>query len=143
VYQTSLKDFPSPSSGGFQEKQPADMAASNIVFAVFAGIGFVLSIIPLYWHLESWNVGTCAYMIWTALGCLVHFVGAVVWNGNAFNWAPVWCDICMLFACPFTRFLSLTNIIQHLAFKSDLRSQFPPVVSALSAASTLSLPPPQ
>jgi len=104
VYQTSLKDLASPLSGGFQEKQPADMPAANIVFAVFSGTGLVLSLIPLYWHLESWNVGTCGYMVWTALGCLVHFVNAVVWNGNALNWAPVWCDICMLFACSFTRF---------------------------------------
>jgi len=33
------------------------------------------------------------YMIWTAIACLVHFVNSIVWNGNAINWAPVWCDI--------------------------------------------------
>jgi len=142
VYQTSLKDLTSPLSDGFQEKHPADMPASNIVFAVFAAIGFTVSLIPLYWHLESWNVGTCAYMIWTALACLVHFVGAILWNGNALNWAPVWCDICMVFTHSFTRFLSLTNLIQHLAFKSLFGSHGPLAVSALSAASTLSPQPP-
>ena len=69
------------------------MSASNIVFMVFSGIALVLSIIPLWWHLPSWNVGTCMYMIWTALACLVYFVNSVVWNGNVINWAPVWCDI--------------------------------------------------
>ncbi|KAF9647221.1 pheromone receptor, partial [Thelephora ganbajun] len=69
------------------------MTASNTVFTVFSGIGFVLSVVPLWWHLESWNVGTCMYMIWTALACLVHFVNSIVWRGNVVNWAPVWCDI--------------------------------------------------
>ena len=69
------------------------MTASNTAFSVFSGIGFVLSVVPLWWHLESWNVGTCMYMIWTALACLVHFVDSILWSGNAINWAPVWCDI--------------------------------------------------
>jgi pheromone a factor receptor len=69
------------------------MTASNTVYTVFSGIGFVISIVPLWWHLESWNVGTCMYMIWTALACLVHFVDSILWSGNAVNWAPVWCDI--------------------------------------------------
>jgi pheromone a factor receptor len=69
------------------------MTASNTAYTVFSGIGFFLVVVPLYWHLESWNVGTCMYMIWTALACLVHFVDSIVWSGNAINWAPVWCDI--------------------------------------------------
>jgi pheromone a factor receptor len=69
------------------------MSASNTAFTVFSGIGFILSVVPLYWHLESWNVGTCMYMIWTAVACLVHFVNSIVWSGNAINWAPAWCDI--------------------------------------------------
>ena len=69
------------------------MTASNTAFTVFSAIGFILSLIPLWWHLEAWNIGTCMYMIWTALGCLVHFVDSIVWNGNTINWAPVWCDI--------------------------------------------------
>jgi pheromone a factor receptor len=69
------------------------MTASNTAFTVFSAIGLVLSLIPLRWHLESWNVGTCMYMIWTALGCLVYFVDSIVWSGNSINWAPAWCDI--------------------------------------------------
>ena len=89
--------YPSlPSSGATRKPQCAEMTASNTVFTVFSGIGFTLSVIPLWWHIESWrlHVGTCMYMIWTALACLVHFVDSILWNGNAINWAPVWCDIC-------------------------------------------------
>ena len=77
----------------FQQSQCAEMTAVNSAYTVFSGIGVVISLVPLWWHLESWNVGTCMYMIWTALGCLVHFVDSIVWSGNAINWAPVWCDI--------------------------------------------------
>jgi len=71
------------------------MTASNTVFTVFSGIGFIISLIPLPWHLEAQNVGTCLYMIWTALACLTYFVNSIVWSGNTTNWAPVWCDISM------------------------------------------------
>jgi len=65
----------------------------NYVFSLFAFIGFLLCCIPLPWHLEAWNTGTCLYMIWTGLGCLNFFINSIVWNGNVLNWAPVWCDI--------------------------------------------------
>ncbi|GAW04845.1 pheromone receptor [Lentinula edodes] len=65
----------------------------NWVFSMFAFIGFLLSIIPLPWHLEAWNTGTCLFMIWTGLACLNQFINSIIWNGNVINWAPVWCDI--------------------------------------------------
>jgi len=116
------------------------MTAVNTAFTVFSGIGFILSVVPIYWHLESWFVGTGVYMIWTALGCLVHFVDSIVWSGNAINRAPVWCDIGK-FMRFFTRFLCLTNLIQLFVFNSLLPSHGPLAISALFAASTLSLPP--
>lgn len=64
------------------------------LFPVFALIGFVLCLIPLPWHLQAWNSGTCAFMIWTASLCLVEFINAIVWSGNVDNVAPIWCDIC-------------------------------------------------
>lgn len=69
------------------------MTASTHVFSAFSFLGFILCCIPLYWHLEAWNVGTVAYMTWTGLACLMYFVNSIVWDGNAINWAPVWCDI--------------------------------------------------
>ncbi|KIK69499.1 hypothetical protein GYMLUDRAFT_507936 [Collybiopsis luxurians FD-317 M1] len=65
----------------------------NWVFSMCAFIGFLLCAIPLPWHLEAWNTGTCLYMIWTGLACLNQFVNSIIWTGNAINSAPVWCDI--------------------------------------------------
>jgi pheromone a factor receptor len=69
------------------------MSYPNWVFSMFAFIGFLISMIPLPWHLEAWNTGTCLFMIWTGLACLNQFINSIVWTGNAINWAPVWCDI--------------------------------------------------
>lgn len=64
------------------------------LFPIAAALGAVLVLIPLPWHLEAWNSGTCYYMIWTALACLNQLVNSVVWANDAINRAPVWCDIC-------------------------------------------------
>lgn len=62
-------------------------------FTVFAFIAFILVLIPLPWHFQAWNSGTCLYMIWTAIGCLNLFINSIVWHNNAIDWAPIWCDI--------------------------------------------------
>ncbi|KAJ3808709.1 pheromone receptor [Lentinula aff. lateritia] len=63
------------------------------LFPVLAFIGFVLCAIPLSWHLQAWNSGTCAFMIWTGLACLITSINSIVWADNALNIAPIWCDI--------------------------------------------------
>ncbi|KIJ93455.1 hypothetical protein K443DRAFT_684535 [Laccaria amethystina LaAM-08-1] len=63
------------------------------LFPIFAFLGFILAIIPLPWHLQALNSGTCFFMIWAALACLNQFVNSVTWAGNALNPAPVWCEI--------------------------------------------------
>ncbi|THH17677.1 hypothetical protein EW146_g3173 [Bondarzewia mesenterica] len=68
-------------------------APPNEVFSAFAFLGFIMCCIPIYWHLEAWNTGTCLYMAWTGLACLNQFINSVVWNHNAINRAPIWCDI--------------------------------------------------
>jgi pheromone a factor receptor len=85
-------------------------SAANQVYIVFSFIGIVLSVIPFYWHLQgklqftspslnlkvhvtAWNTGTCMYMIWTALGCLINFINAILWRGNVLDKAPIYCDI--------------------------------------------------
>jgi len=64
------------------------------LFPLACGLGFFAVLLPLPWHLEAWNSGTCYYMIWTALACLNQFVNSVVWANDAVNRAPIWCDIC-------------------------------------------------
>ncbi|KAF9494768.1 pheromone receptor [Pleurotus eryngii] len=62
-------------------------------YPIFSLLTFILVLIPLPWHFQAWNSGTCLYMIWTAIGCLNYFVNSVVWHANAIDWAPIWCDI--------------------------------------------------
>ncbi|KZT69398.1 putative fungal pheromone GPCR, STE3-type [Daedalea quercina L-15889] len=63
------------------------------LFPTFAFFGFVVGLIPLPWHLQGWNAGTCIYMLWVSLASLVEFVDSIVWNANINDPAPVWCDI--------------------------------------------------
>ncbi|KAF9011229.1 pheromone receptor, partial [Cyathus striatus] len=65
----------------------------NYVFSLFAFIGFLMCAVPLTWHLEAWNAGTCLYMIWTGLGYLNQFINSVIWNKDAIIRAVVWCDV--------------------------------------------------
>ncbi|PPQ94223.1 hypothetical protein CVT25_006649 [Psilocybe cyanescens] len=69
------------------------MTYPNAIFSAFAFIGFLMCSIPFPWHLEAWNTGTCLYMAWTGLSCLNQFVNSIIWNRNAINWSPTWCDI--------------------------------------------------
>jgi pheromone a factor receptor len=69
------------------------MGAPNQVFAAFAFLSFILVSIPLPWHLEAWNTGTCLLILWTGTGSLIMSINAIIWDGNTVNWAPVWCDI--------------------------------------------------
>ncbi|KAG1816849.1 pheromone A receptor-domain-containing protein [Suillus subaureus] len=60
---------------------------------VISFLGFFLVLIPFPWHLQAWNAGTCVYMIWVAISCLIQFVNSIIWRNSALNVAPVWCDI--------------------------------------------------
>ena len=66
------------------------------LFPIASFLGFVLVLIPLPWHLQAWNSGTCFFVLWTALACLNQFINSVMWANDALNRAPVWCDICKL-----------------------------------------------
>lgn len=48
--------------------------------------------------LAAWSTGVCMYMIWAGVACLNQFINSIVWNGNAIDFAPVWCDICESFS---------------------------------------------
>ncbi|RPD60895.1 STE3-domain-containing protein [Lentinus tigrinus ALCF2SS1-6] len=61
--------------------------------AAFSLLGFILISVPLYWHLEAWNVGCVLYIFWMGGQCLIQFINMMIWRDNAINVAPVWCDI--------------------------------------------------
>ncbi|KAI0742596.1 pheromone A receptor-domain-containing protein [Daedaleopsis nitida] len=63
------------------------------LFPIFSFFGVVLGLLPISWHLQAWNAGTCIYMLWAALASLVEFVDSIVWYGSLRDVAPVWCDI--------------------------------------------------
>ncbi|KAI0060055.1 STE3-like pheromone receptor [Artomyces pyxidatus] len=63
------------------------------LFPICAFLGFIISLVPISWHFQAWNAGTCLYMFWVSVACLVQFVDSVVWHGTLNNHAPIWCDI--------------------------------------------------
>ncbi|KAF9261048.1 STE3-like pheromone receptor [Marasmius fiardii PR-910] len=63
------------------------------LFPIFSCLGFLVVLVPFPWHAQALNSGTCAFMLWTALNCLVAFVNSLVWARSVENVAPVWCDI--------------------------------------------------
>ncbi|KAI0250461.1 GPCR fungal pheromone mating factor [Lactifluus subvellereus] len=65
----------------------------NQLYTVFSFIGFVMCAIPMCWHLKARNIGTCLFMGWTGLGCLIQCINSIIWNKNMVNRAPVYCDI--------------------------------------------------
>ncbi|KAI0632778.1 pheromone A receptor-domain-containing protein [Trametes polyzona] len=69
------------------------MDPSYPAFPILAFLGFLVVLVPLPWHLQAWNSGTCLFMFWTALASLNLFINSIVWHGNALNVAPAWCDI--------------------------------------------------
>nr|VWO99367.1 Pheromone receptor CPRa1p [Ganoderma boninense] len=62
-------------------------------FPILALLGASFVLVPIPWHLQAWNAGTCLFMIWTAVACLNLAINAIVWSDNVINSAPVWCDI--------------------------------------------------
>lgn len=82
-------------------------------YSVLALLAAFVVLIPLPWHLQALNSGTCLYMIWTALACLNYGVNTIVWRSTVIDYAPVWCDICGLFM-PRKRFLGNSRCQQHL-----------------------------
>ncbi|KAI9511247.1 STE3-domain-containing protein [Russula earlei] len=85
----------------------------NQVYTVFSFVGFVLCAIPLYWHLEAWNVGTCMAMVWIGLGCLIQCINSIVWNKNTTDKAPVWCFISVQVQFGLTIAISASSLCIH------------------------------
>ncbi|KAJ4463383.1 GPCR fungal pheromone mating factor [Lentinula edodes] len=72
-------------------------ASSNFdIDTLFFGLSLsasVLVFIPFYWHFKTRNTGTCLFMAWTGLACLVLSINSILWNNSTSNFAPLWCDI--------------------------------------------------
>ncbi|KAF8136054.1 pheromone A receptor-domain-containing protein [Mycena galopus ATCC 62051] len=95
----------------------------NWFFSMFAFIAFLCSTIPLPWHLEAWNTGTCLYMIWTALANLILFINSIIWNGNVLDSAPVWCDIATHFQAGFNLAIPRARCIASVRTVTKTRAE--------------------
>ncbi|KAF7288416.1 Pheromone B alpha 1 receptor [Mycena chlorophos] len=80
------------------------------LFSALAFLGFVLSFIPLPWHLRVWNIGTCGYMLWSGVGCLIFFIDSLIWRGNTLDSAPVWCDLSTYFLAALNLAVPATSL---------------------------------
>lgn len=95
------KDMPKPDKSfsglllSFLSTMDVNVNPTYPLFSVFALLSFFFVLIPLPWHIQAWNVGTCAYIIWASVACLFEFINSIIWRNNALNLAPVWCDICI------------------------------------------------
>ncbi|KAJ3799746.1 pheromone A receptor-domain-containing protein [Lentinula aff. detonsa] len=65
----------------------------NTLFFALSLSAFVIVFIPFYWHLKARNTGTCLFMAWIGLACLVLSMDSFFWKRNTSNFAPIWCDI--------------------------------------------------
>ncbi|KIJ93461.1 hypothetical protein K443DRAFT_684538 [Laccaria amethystina LaAM-08-1] len=69
------------------------MDPSYPLYPIFAFLSFIIVLVPLPWHIQAWNSGTCLFMIWTAVACLNQFINSIIWHNNFVDRAPIWCDI--------------------------------------------------
>jgi hypothetical protein len=46
--------------------------------------------------ISGFNTGICIFRAWTAVGCLILFVDAIIWNQNVVDRSPIWCTIGIL-----------------------------------------------
>ncbi|KZV72297.1 STE3-domain-containing protein [Peniophora sp. CONT] len=68
------------------------------LFPILAFLAFVLVLVPFPWHFRAWNSGTCLFMFWVSVSCLIQFVNSVVWHGTVENIAPRYCDLATHFS---------------------------------------------
>ncbi|KAJ3785625.1 pheromone A receptor-domain-containing protein [Lentinula aff. detonsa] len=94
------------------------MVAVNIdINTLFFGLSlsaFVIVFIPFYWHLKARNTGTCLFMAWIGLACLVLSMDSFFWKRNTSNFAPIWCDISSKFLIGANAAISSVSLCLNL-----------------------------
>ncbi|KAF5367027.1 hypothetical protein D9758_004015 [Tetrapyrgos nigripes] len=70
-------------------------AATDILYSVLSFLAFVLVLIPLPWHIKARNAGTCLFIGWIGLACLVLGVDSIIWRTpkGTSDSIYTWCDI--------------------------------------------------
>ena len=68
----------------------------DVTLPIFALVSVILALLPIPSHWRAKNISILALVFWLNLGNSNNFINRLVWNDNALNKAPVWCDICKL-----------------------------------------------
>lgn len=74
--------------------QLAPKMYNEYAFPAFAGIAFLLLLIPFPLQVRSGNLALIFYMGWLIIITLTYFVNSIQWANNVTIVNPVWCDIC-------------------------------------------------
>ncbi|KZS93803.1 fungal pheromone STE3G-protein-coupled receptor [Sistotremastrum niveocremeum HHB9708] len=69
------------------------MHTASAVYVPVALFCSFIVLIPLPWHLYSWNGGTCLIMIYASLGLIIRSIDRIIWDDNVKDNRHVWCDI--------------------------------------------------
>ncbi|KAI0299559.1 pheromone A receptor-domain-containing protein [Russula brevipes] len=78
---------------------PSKRALFCLLFHWFRAVRHSFLLAPrgyVNWQVYSdraWNAGTCLFMVWTGLGCLMQCINSIVWNKNRIDKAPVYSHI--------------------------------------------------
>lgn len=63
-------------------------------YVIVSVIALAVILISSPWHIQTGNVATICFILWTALGNICNLVNAAVWSGNVIDYNPGWCDFC-------------------------------------------------
>ncbi|KAF8332022.1 GPCR fungal pheromone mating factor [Cantharellus anzutake] len=93
------------------------MTAELTAFSVLSGVSIFLLLASLPGHLAAKNHAVLPFACWSLVGCCVYFINSLLWQKNARNFAPVWCDISSkLLVSLETGLSSSTLCISHQLF---------------------------
>ncbi|THV02817.1 STE3-domain-containing protein [Dendrothele bispora CBS 962.96] len=72
-------------------------AVTDILFSALSFLTCGLLFITLLWHIKARNAGTCLFILWIGLACLVLAVDSIIWRTRrgSVETGPIftWCDI--------------------------------------------------
>ena len=68
------------------------MSAANVIAATLNLMSALIVLISVLRQIRYGNVGTCAFALWASSGCFIAGINAIIWNDDANDIVPVWCE---------------------------------------------------
>jgi len=72
-----------------------NMSSGPLALTVLCGIFAILVLIPMPWHLQSWNTATVLYMFWLSLAAGTMCINGIIWRNDAILRAEGFAMFCM------------------------------------------------